>query len=63
MSGDFLVTAARLRREAGIAPDAPVDPEDVLLHLYSADCVRLSELTVTGLRDWLERGASRRPPA
>lgn len=62
MSSQFMVTAARLRREAGIAPYTPVDPEEVLPRLYTADCVRLSGLTVTGLRNWLERWSIPPPP-
>ncbi len=57
-----MVTAARLRREAGIASGSPVNLEEVLLRLYTVDCVRLSGLTVAGLRAWLEQWSVPPPP-
>jgi hypothetical protein len=62
MSFAFMVTAARLRREAGVASCSPVNLEAVLPRLYTVDCVRLPGLTVTRLREWLQQWGIPPPP-
>lgn len=52
---DFLVTAARLRDNAGVQPDTLIDTEVLLPRLYPATCVRLPSLRVETLRAWLRR--------
>ena len=52
---DFLMTAARLREQAGVPPQTPLDLERLLPRLVEADCVRLASLGVDSLRQWLEK--------
>lgn len=59
---DPLSAASRLRREAGFPRDLPLLPERVLPRLYSVDCVVLSGLAVSAIRNWLA-GQGVSPPA
>jgi hypothetical protein len=58
---DSLYTAARLRADAGRAPDAPLDLQETLIELFEVDIVLTSTLSVTRVRNWIERHNGRLP--
>ncbi|GEM_PF-1345478 len=50
-----LTTAERFRTAAGAPSAQPLDPVAALLHLYPVNVLRLTDLNVNGICDWLTR--------